>query len=272
MNTENQSLHWLNENKELRMDANVDMFSEERRKFHLARYEFARTWCNDKTVLDGACGTGYGSDILGTVAREVMGIDCSADAIAYASATYSKSHVHFQKSFVESTSFPSDSFDVVVSFETVEHTLCPESHMMEVVRLLDPVAGAAILSVPNSWGYTDHHFLDFDMDTFQKLITPYFGEISFYYQNPTSHPGAPGIGKLEGSSAQDAQCILAVCTKPRKHLVKEDRYGFIMDEVYRVAFGRHHEYLALAYRQNTSLVRRVQNKLRSIASSTPKSG
>lgn len=270
MDTENQALHWLGKNRELRMDANVDLFSEERRQFHLARYAFARTWCNDKKVLDGACGTGYGSDILGTVAREVIGIDCSADAIAYASATYGKTHVHFQKSFVESTPFPADSFDVVVSFETVEHTLCPESHMMEVVRLLDPSAGTAILSVPNAWGYTDHHFLDFEMESFHKLITPYFGEISFYYQNPDSHSQAPGIGKLKGSTAQDAQCILAVCSKPQKQQVKDDRNEFIMDEVYRIAFGRHHEYLALAYRQNTSLVRRALNKLQSMVSPTSK--
>jgi hypothetical protein len=37
-----------------------------------------------------------------------------------------------------------------------------------------------------------------------------------------------------------------------------------MDEIYRVAFGRHHEYLAMAYRQNTSLARRALNRLRSM--------
>lgn len=256
---------WLMQNKELRMDANVDLFAEERRNFHLARYEFAQSFCVAKKVLDGACGTGYGSDILGTVAGEIIGIDCSADAIAYANATYGKKHVNFQKSYVESTPFPSDSFDVVVSFETVEHTLCPKSHIMEIVRLVEPTAGKAILSVPNAWGYTDHHFLDFDMTSFKKLITPYFGEIVFYYQNPASHPQAPGIGELMTTTAQDAQCILAVCSSPQKQQVKTDRYASIMDEVYRVAFDRHHEYLALAYRQNTSLVRRVINKLRTLA-------
>ena len=264
MTTDPRPVQWLQENRNLRLDANVDLFPEERRRFHLARYEFARSYCQGKQVLDGACGTGYGSNILGDVAREVIGIDCSVDAISYAKASYGKAHVHFQKSFVESTPFPSDSFDVVVSFETVEHTLCPESHIMEMARLLEPTGGLAVLSVPNAWGLTDHHFLDFDMSLLEKIIAPYFGGIRFYYQNPESHPRMPGIGELKSAATQDAQCILAVCSSPQKQNVVADRNTFIMDEIYRVAFGRHHEYLAMAYRQNTSLTRRALNRLRSM--------
>ena len=267
MTTDPHPLKWLQQNQDLRMDANVGVFPEERRRFHLARYEFARSWCQDKRVLDGACGTGYGSNILGEVAQDVIGVDCSADAVFYAAATYSKTHVRFQKSFVESTPFPSDSFDVVVSFETVEHTLCPESHMLEIARLLEPTAGQAIISIPNAWGLTDHHFLDFDMPSLQKIIAPYFGEAKFYYQNPESHVQMPGIGEQKSAVAQDAQCILAICSKPQKQNLIDDRNTFIMDEIYRVAFARHHEYLALAYRQNTGMARRALNKLRSTASS-----
>ena len=265
MSPDPRPLQWLEQNRDLRMDANVDLFPQERRRFHLARYEFARSWCQGRRVLDGACGTGYGSNILGQVARDVVGIDCSSDAISYASATYGKPHVRFQKSFVESTPFPSDWFDVVVSFETVEHTLCPESHIMEVARLLEPTAGRAILSIPNAWGLTDHHFLDFDTSLLKKTIAPHFGESSFYYQNPESHPRMPGIGPLQSAAAQDAQCVLAVCWKPQKQNLVEDRNTFIMDEIYRVAFARHQEYLALAYRQNTSLARRALNRLRSMS-------
>jgi hypothetical protein len=54
-------------------------------------------------LLDGARGTGYGSNTLGEVAREVIGTYCSADAFSYASATYGKSHVSLRKSLFEST-------------------------------------------------------------------------------------------------------------------------------------------------------------------------
>ena len=140
---------WLHANRSLRMDANDAMFPEERRQFHRARYEFALDHCRDKRVLDGACGTGYGAALIGSVAESVVGIDCAQDAIAYATATYAAPHVSFRTSFVESTPFPDDAFDVVLSFETVEHTLCPRAHLMEIARVLDP-SGVAIVSVPNA--------------------------------------------------------------------------------------------------------------------------
>jgi SAM-dependent methyltransferase len=215
-------------------------------------------------VLDGACGTGYGSSLIGQSARCVTGIDCSADAVDYATLTYGNSAVTFQKSFVESTPFESGSFDVVVSLETVEHTLCPESHIMEIVRLLDPVAGLAILSVPNAWGLTDHHFIDFNMALFEPLTKKFFGKIEFFYQNPESHPSLPGIGPLRSAEPQDAQCIVAVCAKPRLESIAADQKQHVMDEIYRNAFARHNDYRTLAYRQNTSLLRRLKTKIQSI--------
>jgi 2-polyprenyl-3-methyl-5-hydroxy-6-metoxy-1,4-benzoquinol methylase len=259
-----EPIEWLQQNKNLRMDANLDVFPEARRRFHLARYQFARHYCKGKKVLDGACGTGYGAALMGQSARNVTGIDCSADAIEYAVRTYGNASVRFRRSFVESTPFASGSFDVVVSLETVEHTLCPESHMMEIVRLLNPACGLAILSVPNAWGLTDHHFLDFNMEMFERMIRKFFGAVQFFYQNPESHLTLPGIGLLQSSTSEDAQCLIAVCTKPRVEAVVADQRQHVMDEIYRIAFSRHNDYLTLAYRDNTSLLRRVITKIRSL--------
>lgn len=255
---------WLRKNHSLRMDANSELFPADRRDFHIDRYEFARRYCEGKRVLDGACGTGYGSSILGTVAKEVIGIDCAQDAVAYAGGTYAAANVSFRRSFVELTPFESSSFDVVVSFETVEHTLCPRAHMMEIARLLEPREGKAILSVPNRWGYTDHHFFDFDLPLLRQVTSEFFGQAEFYYQNPRSNAALPGIGPLVSDEPSRAQCIIAVCTAPREDKVSADRMEALMDEIYRSAFARHNEFCTLAYRQNTSLIRRAMNKLRSV--------
>jgi protein-L-isoaspartate O-methyltransferase len=66
------------------MDANHPMFPPERRQFHLDRYAFAQDYCAGKTVLDGACGTGYGSALLGERAARVVGIDRSQKSVSYA--------------------------------------------------------------------------------------------------------------------------------------------------------------------------------------------
>jgi ubiquinone/menaquinone biosynthesis C-methylase UbiE len=257
------SMEWLRANGSLRMDANDAMFPEERRQFHLARYEFALAHCRGKRVLDGACGTGYGSALIGSVAESVVGIDCAPDAIAYASATYAAPNVSFRTSFVESTPFPDNTFDVVLSFETVEHTLCPRAHLMEVARLLDP-SGVAIVSVPNAWGLTDHHFVDFNLDLLQDVARPFFGDMAFFYQNSASHARFPGIGQLASASPQDAQCIIGVLEAPEKRSIVRKRDEAVMSEIYDLAFRRHADYLTLAYRANTGPVRRLQNKLKTM--------
>ncbi len=258
--------NWLRNNRSLRMDANEPLFPVERRAFHLDRYAFARAYCQGKRVLDGACGTGYGSALVGEVADRVAGIDCSDEAVGYARQKYGTDHISFRRSFVELTPFEDGAFDVVLSFETVEHTLCPMAHMREICRLLEPEHGRAILSVPNRWGYTDHHFFDFDLPMFESILAPFFSGIEFFYQNPATAGSAhPGIGPLGAIDPNHAQCILAVCTGPRQERAEGDRWSLIMDEIYRNAFERHREFRTLAYRQNTSLAKRAWYRLRRLA-------
>src|SRR5687767_14783250 len=116
---------WLDKHRDLRMDANSELFRESRRKLHLDRYQFAKPHCAKKVVLDAACGTGYGSEILADSATRLVGIDCDKGAIEYASRHYRRENAEFHVAYVEATEFGPGAFDVVVSFETVEHTLCP---------------------------------------------------------------------------------------------------------------------------------------------------
>ena len=252
---------WLAGNESLRMDANNELFNAERRRFHVARYQFAKTYCMQKRVLDGACGTGYGAAILSSVAAQVTGIDCAIDAVRYAAEKYANERVSFGRSFVEMSPFADASFDVVTSFETVEHTLCPEAHMAEIVRLLTPDTGCAIVSAPNRWGLTDHHFFDFNAPLLKKLAEQFFLRVSYFYQNPDSSRHLPGIGPLQSEDPADAQCIIAVCQGPRKDASAKDRCELVMDEIYRNVFSRHQEFLTLAYRQNTSFFKRVLARL-----------
>lgn len=252
---------WLLKNRELRMDANSPIFRDDERRVFLERYEFATKYCAGKRVLDGACGTGYGSSVLGRVASSVVGIDCSDEAVAYATQTYGAPNLSFRKSFVELTPFDPDSFDTVVSFETVEHTLCPRAHMMEIARLLRPGAGHAVLSIPNSWGFTDHHFFDFNLPLLKEISGEFFSTSEFFYQNVGSSSAPAGIRPLSNGDVK-AHCILAVCAGPRKEKVVGDRIQFIMNEIYANSFARHLDFLTLMYRQNTSISQRAINWLR----------
>lgn len=253
---------WLQANAELRMDATSDLFSPRSRAIHTQRYEFAKDYCAGKAVLDGACGTGYGTAILGTNARSAIGIDLAPEAIAYAKAHFESGAITFEASLVECTRFEAQSFDVVVSFETVEHTLCPRSHMAEIARILEP-DGTAIVSVPNAWGLTDHHFFDFTYGLLKEVLTPVFGGIEYWVQRAADQSGAGGdIIPFTNENVSGAYCILAVCKKPLPVSTKPDIYR-IMQEVYTSAFARHNEYRTLAYRANTKFASRLATWLRS---------
>ncbi len=242
------------------MDANHSAFLKARREFHIERYKFASPYCIKKRVLDAACGTGYGSSLLAQHASHVTGIDFSKETINYAQLNYGTQNIDFLKSFVEFTPFPDNYFDRIVSFETIEHTLCPKSLLREFTRVLKK-DGTAIISVPILWGLTKHHFFDFDWQQFDWVISQWFQEAEYYYQNSGTRKGRTpkGIGPLEKISKDQAECVIAVLKKPSKIQDYGKQIQFILQESYDNAFARHHDYLKLARRDRKRLLNQIRH-------------
>lgn len=118
---------------------------------HLGRYEFARRFVRGMRVLDVACGVGYGAPLLcGAGAERYVGIDASGEALGIAKNRYQASD---NISFVfgdacELVGINGEDFDVVVSFETIEHLRDPERFLDRVRDVLVP-NGKFIVSTPN---------------------------------------------------------------------------------------------------------------------------
>lgn len=106
---------------------------------HVQRYLFAASGLEKGAkVLDLACGCGYGSWLLHGAGASVTGIDICEDAINYARKHYQGPQYKQQKA--EETE---GQWDVLVSFETLEHLDNP-SIVLGHVR-----ASQIICSVPN---------------------------------------------------------------------------------------------------------------------------
>src|SRR3569832_184980 len=88
---------------------------------HLHRYALAKEFVQGKKVLDIACGEGYGSNLLAEAAEMVQGVDIDESIIAKAKNKYTAKNLRFAGGSVEKIPFDASSFDVVVSFETLEH-------------------------------------------------------------------------------------------------------------------------------------------------------
>jgi len=124
---------------------------------HWHRYAFARRFARDKRVLDAACGEGYGTALLGAVAASALGIDIDLATIDKARARYADgTRVRFLATSCTGLPLPSAAFDVVVSFETIEHLDAEDQPDMlaEFARVLVP-EGILIISSPNKRLYSD---------------------------------------------------------------------------------------------------------------------
>jgi O-antigen biosynthesis protein len=117
---------------------------------HVLRYEFARNLVEGKDVLDIACGSGYGSQLLARAgARSVVGVDVSAEAVQYATGRHSSERLRFAVGNAESLNEIQDkSFDVVISFETIEHLNNVDRYLSEIRRVLRP-GGIYVVSTPD---------------------------------------------------------------------------------------------------------------------------
>jgi cyclopropane fatty-acyl-phospholipid synthase-like methyltransferase len=115
---------------------------------HLSRYSFAADYVRGKKVLDIACGSGYGSRaLLDAGAVTVDGVDLSEDVIEFATKKFACEGVRYCCDTVYS--YSSDRpYDVIVSFETIEHV---DDHKMALNNLYRLLAddGVLLISSPN---------------------------------------------------------------------------------------------------------------------------
>lgn len=115
---------------------------------HVARYSFALDYVSGKRVLDIACGTGYGLAFLKQTASSVIGVDVDIEA---AKQALSECDDKAKVMLGDGTNLPfrDESFDVVTSFETLEHLHARGDFLAELKRVLTS-DGKLVLSTPNA--------------------------------------------------------------------------------------------------------------------------
>jgi len=153
---------------------------------HLKRYEFARAYCKNSNLLDAACGAGYGSFYLSKEADKVTGIDIDAETIAYAKRHYKSLNLEFKAVDILKTGFDTGSFDVICSFETIEHLRDITAYLNEITRLLR-INGIYIVSTPkaaktNNSPHNPYHTIEFSKKDFESLLGLFFEEVDMYGQ------------------------------------------------------------------------------------------
>jgi SAM-dependent methyltransferase len=142
-------------------------------------------------VLDAACGEGYGTALLATVARSAVGVDIDAETVQRARESFrDRGNVRYAEGSVAALPLPDASVDLVVSFETVEHLAAADQPRMiaEFARVLAP-GGLLLFSSPNRPEYSDarhyrnpFHLHELDRDELAQLLEPSFPSRRWYRQ------------------------------------------------------------------------------------------
>jgi ubiquinone/menaquinone biosynthesis C-methylase UbiE len=156
---------------------------------HWHRYHAIQHLVADKHVLDVACGEGYGSALLSRAASAVSGVDISAEVITHATAKYlTQKNLKFVEASCTQLPFADHSFDVVVSFETIEHITGHDAFLDEIKRVLT-ADGLLIISSPNKAEYSDarnfqneFHVKELYRDELAALITKRFAHARWLSQ------------------------------------------------------------------------------------------
>ncbi|CAH0118491.1 class I SAM-dependent methyltransferase [Paenibacillus sp. CECT 9249] len=152
---------------------------------HTLRYDFASRFVQGNTVLDAACGVGYGTKMFEIAGAELaIGVDASAETVSYAAMHYAGERAQFMAADIHALPFPNDSFDIVVSFETIEHIPDGAEWIRESARVLKE-GGLLIISTPNRsrhspgiyFGEKPHH----TFHLFEYSVNEFVGELLTRY-------------------------------------------------------------------------------------------
>lgn len=148
---------------------------------HIQRYQFAGNFVKDKTVLDIACGVGYGSKLLARMgAKKVEGVDLTAKIIKYAKLNYHHPNCQFRVGDITKIKL-NKKFDVIVCFETIEHVYDDYKAIKNLYNHLKK-GGQLLISSPNrpvtspsAKNLTDKpnnkfHVREYTIDELKKLL------------------------------------------------------------------------------------------------------
>lgn len=210
----NEQLPWTGERFLPTLDGNIAFE-------HLHRYALACLLARNKAVLDIASGEGYGSRLLSTVATHVTGVDIDERSVAHATRRYPATNLVFRQGSCLEIPADDGAFELVVSFETIEHVDDHHAVYREFTRVLAP-NGTLVVSCPEKSVYSDapgyvnpFHEHELYLNEFADLNRAYFRHCTVMQQKIV-HGSA--ICPTENADAQHCAFVGVLGNAQQMHL------------------------------------------------------
>lgn len=155
---------------------------------HMKSYEAILDEVKGKTVLDFGCGEGYGAKILSQSAQQVTGIDISQEAIEQAKIKYPSPNVSFKHIKTSNdiiTILGENSFDIVISYQVIEHIHDATAYLEQIKKVLKP-QGRLYLTTPNAnfrllffqKPWNQFHVREYTYESLQNTLKNFFTEVN----------------------------------------------------------------------------------------------
>ena len=161
---------------------------------HFCRYNFVSEYIKGKSVLDAACGEGYGAEILiDNGAIKYTGIDINNNNIDHANTKYQKLKGATFHNADALTFETNETFQIICSFETIEHVIDPQKLLVNMYQYLAS-DGILFISTPYRYTYLGnssiydkpkniHHIREFmPLELISLLKNAGFNPVSMYGQ------------------------------------------------------------------------------------------
>ncbi len=183
---------------------------------HLVRYRFAGQLAAGASVLDLACGEGYGTEILAKAgAAPCWGVDINGETVLRARKRYGGSGAGFALGDARTLPFADATFDLIICLEFIEHIRHPTEILAECRRILKP-DGVALISTPNrlmTAKKSKYHITEYSCAQFKKLLAASFPEALLLTQQSTasSELGSETITPGSPAELENAEYFVAVC-------------------------------------------------------------
>ena len=151
---------------------------------HKKAYLYAGEFCKDKNILDYGCGNGYGAYYLSKQANKIIGIDIDKNTINSCKRNYNQKNLSFQKINSFPLPFNDKHFDVIISFQVIEHIKIVSKYLYEIKRILKEDGVVLITTVnrkyrllPYQMPWNPEHFREYSFKKLKNELMAFFNEI-----------------------------------------------------------------------------------------------
>jgi 2-polyprenyl-3-methyl-5-hydroxy-6-metoxy-1,4-benzoquinol methylase len=151
---------------------------------HRAAYELARSHAGGGRVLDLGCGSGHGTALLAASQARVVGVD----RVRPDRANH-RDGGHFLLGDLRALPLAAGSFDLVASFQVIEHLEDPSFYVDALAELTRP-EGLTLVTTPNilmSDGVNPYHVREYTADELAACLGRRFEQVELRGIRPTEN-------------------------------------------------------------------------------------